>query len=169
MARLSQAPSRPARLHPRAAVSSVLRVAAAEGITITGQCACRRQYQLTDRCAMSINRWGTVALSQGASSPRLKAAKKAPQTPWRTMTNQHPSPAAGASGRQMRPARVGRSLNASAPRHTMAHRWLADGQRASLMRLAGWCSRQWVDRYAASATDQRAQDTHRRTGLGDRL
>jgi hypothetical protein len=38
---------------------------------------------------------GTVALSQGASSPRLKAAKKAPQTPWRTMTNQASKPCRG--------------------------------------------------------------------------
>jgi len=54
--------------------------------------------------------------------------------------------------------------------HTMAHRWLADGQQEQdRMRLVGWRSRQMVGRYVASAADQRAHDAHRRAGLGDRL
>lgn len=48
-------------------------------------------------------------------------------------------------------------------RHTFAHSWLADGgQETDLMRLTGWSSRSMLQRYAASAADERAAESYRK-------
>jgi integrase/recombinase XerC len=55
-------------------------------------------------------------------------------------------------------------------RHSFAHHWLASGgAEGDLMQLAGWSSPAMLRRYGKSAAEARAQDSHKRHGLADRL
>ena len=55
-------------------------------------------------------------------------------------------------------------------RHTFAHQWLSQGgAEGDLQRIAGWSSPQMLQRYGASAADQRAQEAYRRIDLWDDL
>ena len=53
-------------------------------------------------------------------------------------------------------------------RHTAASRWLdAGGSEGGLMAVAGWQSRDMLDRYVADTAMDRAADESRKLGLGD--
>ncbi|TMR41522.1 tyrosine-type recombinase/integrase [Actinomadura geliboluensis] len=53
-------------------------------------------------------------------------------------------------------------------RHTAAGRWLeAGGSEGGLMAVAGWSSREMIDRYTRATTEKRAAEEARRLNLGD--
>ena len=53
-------------------------------------------------------------------------------------------------------------------RHTFASRWLgAGGTEGGLMSVAGWSSRDMLDRYSRATASNRALDEARGLGLGD--
>lgn len=55
-------------------------------------------------------------------------------------------------------------------RHTFAHLWKVNrGDEDALMRIMGWRSRQMLNRYGASAGEERARAQHRELSPGDRL
>jgi integrase len=56
-------------------------------------------------------------------------------------------------------------------RHTWAHYGRLEGRLHDdeIMRLAGWRSRSMLNRYAASAADERSREAGKRAPLGDHL
>ena len=55
-------------------------------------------------------------------------------------------------------------------RHTWAHQFkLAGGDCGDLKRMGGWRSDQMVDRYGASAADERARSANKKISFGDQL
>jgi len=72
--------------------------------------------------------------------------------------------------RRGRQAGFQKQLHPHQLRHSFAHAWLhAGGGETDLMRVAGWKSRQMLERYGASAAQERALDAAKRLALGDRL
>jgi site-specific recombinase XerD len=65
---------------------------------------------------------------------------------------------------------AGFTLHPHQLRHTWAHQWRAQGGNSDdLQRMGGWRSAQMLNRYGASAADERAREAHKKLSFGDQL
>lgn len=103
---------------------------------------------------------------------RLRAGHPEAATQWLWLGKRGRLTSDGISQMAQRRAREARieGFHLHRLRHTFAHEWLADGGgETDLMRLAGWRSRTMLQRYAASAAQERALAASQRFGIGNRI
>jgi len=130
-------------------------------VMVTGKGGRIRQIAFQAKTAQAIDRYLRVRRVHAlASKPDLWLGRGQVLTGWGV-----------ASILEKRSVQAGiKPIHAPQLRHTFAHQWrLAGGDDDSLMTIAGWCSREMLNRYGRSAAAERALEAHKRYSLGDRL
>lgn len=129
-------------------------------IWVLGKGGRRRACPFGDKTALALRRY--LRAREGhpdAASPRLWLGRNGP-------IGYHAIPQVF----ERRGTKAGITFHPHQLRHTFAHLFLeAGGTERDLMSIAGWRSRQMLDRYARSTADQRARDAYKRLGVDDRF
>ena len=130
-------------------------------VFVLGKGSRPRAVPYTPRAAQAIDRY-----------VRLRARHRLASSPWLWLGLRGKITDAGLRAllaKRSQAARLGR-VHPHQLRHSFAHRWLVEGgNETDLMRLAGWRSREMLNRYGASAANERAHAAYRRMGMGDEL
>jgi len=132
-------------------------------LRVTGKGGRDRLLHIGDKTMRAIDRYLRVRSQRrdAASTPWLWLGHKG------RLTDSGLAQIVRKRGRQ---AGLGERVHPHQLRHSFSHHWLADGgQETDLMRITGWKSRAMLQRYGASAAQERSWAAHKRLSPGDKL